>query len=137
MLAALQALASLLARDPLTVDEVVEQLGTVTHDYGGNVLLKPRNPLFKEASVVRGIDSATLEPSNTPAHVTLTPVEPPSVNTLAQMFGAYRHIPAREKIAPQVIFYLDMPGQPYAVALIAEVREERAVKITLRRDRRL
>jgi len=137
MLAALQTLASLLARDPLTVDHVIEQLGTVTHDYGGNVLLAPRDPLFKEANVVREIDLTTLEPSNTPAHVTLTPVEPPSVETLAQTLGTYAQIPAKEKIPPQVIFYLDMPGQPYTIVLIAVVKEDRAVKITLRRDIRL
>jgi hypothetical protein len=136
MLAALQALAALLARDPLTVDETVEQLGTVTHDYGVNVLLMPRDPLFKEANVVRGIDPATHRQSDTPAHVEVTPVEPPAVETLAEAFGTYRRVPGEEKTPNKVIFYLDMPGQPCTVALIAAVKKGRAVKITLRRDRR-
>jgi hypothetical protein len=137
MLAALQALASMLARDPLTVNQVVEELGTVTHDYGANVLLTPHDPLFKEASVVRGIDLTSFEPTDTPAHVALTPVEPPTLETLIRTFGTHTRIPAEEKIPPQVIFYLDMPSQPCTVALIARIRKGRAVTLTLRRDRRL
>lgn len=137
MIPALRALASLLAADPLTVNEVSDQLGTVTHDFGANVMLAPRDPLFKEASVVRGIDPTTLKPSPTPAHVTLTPAEPPALETLTQAFGPATRVPAEEKIPPQAIFYLEMPGQPYTVALIAEVQQRRVTRITLRRDQRL
>lgn len=134
MLAALQALAALLARDPLTVDDLIEYLGTVMQDYGANVVLRPRESAFQEASIVRGVKAVGFGPSTVPAHVTLTPVEPPTVETLAQAFGTYTRIPAEAKVPPQVIFYLDLPGQPRSVALIAEVKQGRAVRITLRRD---
>ena len=137
MLAALRELASVLARDPLTVDDVIAHLGgTVTHDYGANVVLAPRDPAFREASIVRGLDVATRQQSTAPAHVDLTPAELPTIETLAHAFGTYTEIPGEEKVPPQVIFYLDMPGQPYTVALIAEVKHGHAVRLTLRRDRR-
>jgi hypothetical protein len=138
MIAALEALAALLARDPLTVDDVIAHLGPARHDYGANVVLAPRDPSFTEANVMRDLDSAARKHTATPALVTLTPAEPPAVKTLAEHFGPYHTIPAEDKgIPPQVIFYLDQPGQPRAVALIAEVRDGRAARITLRRDQRL
>jgi|WetSurMetagenome_2_1015567.scaffolds.fasta_scaffold125405_1 hypothetical protein len=137
MIAVLQELASLLARDSLTVDQIIAKLGTVLHDYGSNILVTTSNLLFKEANVVREINLATLEPSNAPAHVILTPAEPVSLKILARAFGEYKNVPAKEKIPSKVIFYLEMPGQPYSVALIAEVENSRALKITLRRDVRL
>lgn len=136
MLKALGALASFLARDPLTVAQVVAELGTVTHDYRPNVIVAPFNPLFREANVVRGIDLATRKHGDSPALVELVPAEPPAVEELEAAFGAYTPIPAEDKgVLPQAIFYLEMPEQPCMIALIAAVQGERAVAITLRRDK--
>ena len=137
MIEALELLASLLARGPLTVEEVIKQLGTVISDYKPNVLGEPSDPLFKEANVVRGIDLTSFEPSNTPVHIDLTPLHPPTIETLAQTFGKYRQIPAEEYFPERLIFYLDMPDHPYTVSLIACVRQGYAAEITLRRDIRL
>jgi hypothetical protein len=137
MLAEIKELVSFLAGDPLTADQVITRLGTMIQDHGGNVSIKPRNPLFKEADVIREIDLKTLKPSNRPAHVSLTPVDPPALDSLTKAFGAYKLIPAEEKSLPQVIFYLDQPKRPYTVALIGELKGKRVVRIILRRDIRL
>jgi hypothetical protein len=135
MLAALEALASFLAHEPLTVDEVVEHLGTVSHDYSGNVLVAPHNPLFAEANVVRAIDPETRRPGEVPAHVQLTPVEAPAVETLVEAFGDYRRVRGRGKRAkPRALFSLETPQGVCKIVLIAELEKERAVRITLRRD---
>ena len=136
MITALKALASLLARDPLTVDEVIEQLGKVTKNYTWNVLLTPHNPVFKEVSVGRAVDSATRKPANIPSYVEVTPTEPPAIEILAQAFGTYKRIPAEKKVPPQAIFYLDISGQPYTIALIADIKDNHATRIALRRDKR-
>ena len=136
MLKALGVLASFLAQDPLTVDQVVAELGAVTHNYRPNVILAPFDPLFREANVVRGIDLVTRKHGERPALVELVPAEPPAVEELEAAFGAYTPIPAEDKgVLPQAIFYLTMPPAPVMIALIAAVQEERAVVITLRRDK--
>jgi hypothetical protein len=137
MLSAVKELASFLASDPLTVDQVIKHLGSLTQDYGSNVTIKPRDPKFKEAEVVREIGQTTLKSSNRPAFLSLTPVEPPTLVSLAAMFGPYKKIAAEEKNPAQVIFYLDQPGKPYTVALIGEIKADKVVRITLRRDVRL
>ena len=136
MLATLQELISLLASDPLTVDQVVAALGTVADDYGVSLAVAPADPLFQEVIVARGVDLETRLPSDEPAFVRLTPAEPPSLETLAEAFGPYREIPreGRDRL-PQAIFYLQPPEGRCLVALIAEVSEGQAVSITVRRDK--
>jgi hypothetical protein len=136
MLTAIQKLAFFLADDPLTVDRVIEYLGTVTEDYDGSVLIKPRDPHFIKANVVRQIDRSTLRPSAVPAFVTLTPVKALSLKSLAEKFGKYKEIPAEEKAPAQIIFYLDIPGRPCTIALIGTVKDDQVIEIALRRDPR-
>jgi hypothetical protein len=136
MLAALQEMVSLLASDPLTVQQVAAKLGVVAEDLGASLAVAPADPLFEEVIVARGIDLATRLPSDEPAFVRLVPADPPSLETLAAAFGSYREIPPEDRgQLPQAIFYLQPPEGPCLVALIAEVREGQAVSITLRRDR--
>lgn len=135
MLAALQKLISLLVSDPLTADKVALQLGTVVEDLGASLAVTPANPLFRDAIVARGIDLTTREPSNVPALVRLTLVDPPPLETLGTVFGSYREVPPEDRgQLPKVIFYIQPPEGPCLIALIAEVRDGRAVTITLRRD---
>lgn len=137
MIEELESIAALLARDPLTAGQVVERLGTVTTDYGSNVLVAPSSPLFREANVVRQVDRTTFHPIDVPDHVYLTPATPTPIAELSEAFGTYREVPSLHEDPPELIFYLEMRGQPYAVALIARVQAECAVEITLRRDMRL
>lgn len=137
MIAELQALAALLARDAVTVDDVVAHLGAVTHDYGPNVLVVPRDTQFLEANVVRDLDSRTRRPANVPAHVDLTPAAAVALAALVMAFGPGKRIPAEGQVPAQMIFYLALPEQPYAVALIAALKGSRATRLTLRRGRRL
>lgn len=137
MIAELKNIATLLASDPLTVQQVIAQLGAVTTDYGSNVLVAPNNPLFREAEVVRKVDLNTFDPLDTPANIHLTPVEPMPVAQLTGAFGAFHKYPARRKQLPTMVFDLDVGGQPCAVALIASIKDDQVVELTLRRDIRL
>ena len=136
MVKELQELAALLARDPLTINDVIEHIGSVTHDYESNVLLSPNDSHFSEAHVVRQIDLKTFEPVDTPSHVILILAEPPEVEILVQAFGEYDRFEAEEYVPPQLYFYPDMTGQPYSVALIADIEGDRVIEITIRRDNR-
>lgn len=136
MIAEIQAIICLLASDPLTVDTVVRKLGTVTDNYSGNVLIKPYDPQFKEANVVREIDQTTGKHLNIPSLVDLTPLDPPKVETLVQAFGAYKRAAPNRHLPPRIIFYLNMSGRPYTITLIADIKDDRAVLIGLRRDKR-
>jgi hypothetical protein len=136
MIAEIQAIMCLLASDPLTVDTVVRKLGTVTDNYSGNVLIKPYDPQFKEASVVREIDQTTGKHLNIPSLVDLTPVNPPKVETLVQAFGAYKRGAPNRHLPPRINFYLDMPGHPYKIVLGADIKGNHAIRIILRRDKR-
>ena len=136
MLAALQELVSLLASDPLSVDQVVAALGTIQEDLGASVAVTPASPLFREVIVARAIDLATRQPSDAPALIRLTPADRPTLEALAEAFGRYREIPPEDRgQLPQAIFYLQLPEGPCLIALIAEVREGQAVTLTLRRDK--
>jgi hypothetical protein len=137
MIAELQELASLLSSDALTVDQVIARLGAVAQDYGPNVLITPKSPAFKEINIVRTTNLRTLEPTNIPYLLIVTPAGPLALKDLSRAFGEYKNIPAEEKVPAQAIFYLDTPGQPYTVALIAGVKNYQVIKITLRRDKRL
>jgi hypothetical protein len=136
MFAALQSFVEWMGSDPLFVDEMIDKIGVIIEDYGPNALLKPRDSLFSAAEIVRCPGSTSLVPNNTPSHIILTPAEPPAIETLMQAFGEYQKLPNRKPFPPRVIFYLDLPGCPYTVALIAEVRQGLATKIILRRDKR-
>ncbi len=137
MLAAIKELAYFLAGEPLTADQIIEQLGKVIQDFGGNVTIQPRDPFFKTAGLVRELDPATLKSTNRPALISLAPTDPLTLKSLAGAFGPYQQIPAEDRVPPQVIFYLDLPGRPYTVALIGEVKGNRVVRLMLRRDIRL
>lgn len=137
MMDALQSLAALLASDPLTVAQVAARLGAVVTDYGSNVVVAPTDPVFAEANIARQVDRKTLDPVETPAFVILTPAAPVPLAGLTAAFGPSQEVPGPGDDPPELIFYLPMPGQPCAVALIARVRHDAAVRLTLRRDVRL
>ena len=136
MLAALQELISLLASDPLTVQQVAGRLGEVAEDLVASLAVTPAVPIFQEVIIARSIDLTTREPTDVPAFVRLVPAEPPSLETLSEAFGPYREIPPQDlDRLPQAIFYLQLPEGPCLIALIAEVSDGQAVSITLRRDK--
>ena len=67
----------------------------------------------------------------------MTPAEPPTVKALADAFGPYKKLPPMKKLEKKIIFYLDLTGQPYTVALMASIKDDLVEEITLRRDQRL
>lgn len=126
-----------MASEPLTVDQVVRFVGTVSESYPWDVIVKPYDPEFKEAIVGWETDSITFKSTNIPRIIDLIPVEAPKVETLAQAFGKYERIrPIHYTKPPRIIFYLDMPKHPYRIVLIADVKKGRAIKIILLREKR-
>lgn len=137
MIAEIQAIACLLASEPLTMDEFVGKFGTVTHDYGVNVLVKPDDPQFKEVSVGRDVDFTTRKPLNTPEDIDITPLKPPTVEALVQAFGPYKKtLTLHYTSPPRIRFYLNMSDRPYRVVMGADIRDGRAIRIRLRREKR-
>lgn len=137
MITELQAIASLLLCNP-SVDQVIALLGTVSKNYTPNVIVKPYNPQFKEANVTRSLDQTTSKYINHPDLIELMPVEPPTVEALAQAFGEYQEeIPTGDGNLMQFVFRLNQYNEKYTIIMIADVDDDRAVKITLFRDKRL
>ena len=116
----LMALCRLLARDPLTMDDVRPELADL--------------PV-----------PATVEPepgTDAPAFVqlTLSKPSPLTLDALAEAFGSYSRLPRSDRQAPtEFIFYVDWPDFPYTCALIAEQALDQAdlQTVTIRRDIRL
>lgn len=139
MIDLLRELGTLMARDRLTVDELVARLGRVAEDYGSNLLIETHNPLLGAADLVREVDQRTLAPSTSPAHLELTPAEPPTLGVLEAAFGPALEIPAEDKgQLPQAIFERPIAaGRAYETVLIAAVDDGRVLSLILRRDPRL
>jgi len=137
IITALQDMASKLADGSVTVSSLIAQFGTVSQEYRGNTVLTPSDKQFRSIDVVRALDRTSRKPSDVPAHVDLEPVQAVGMETLTGAFGDYTLVPAEEKVPDQAVFYLDMPGKECKVALIAALKDDKVVRITLRRDRRL
>jgi hypothetical protein len=127
----LRSLATLLAADPLSVDDVAEALGTEERSSAGDVQVAPFDAAFAEATVVRGAGG------DVPAHATVSLAEPTSLDELVAAFGRPSTVAAEEKVPAQALFPLDTPGTPYRITLIASLAERGEVRrLTLRRDAR-
>lgn len=127
----LRSLATLLAADPLSVDDVADALGTEERSSAGDVLIAPFDPAFSEATVVRRAGG------DVPAHATVSLAEPTSLDELVAAFGSPRTVAAEEKVPAQALFPLDTPGTPYRITLIASLTDRGEVRrLTLRRDPR-
>jgi len=130
MLNEIQNFIRLLARNPLTVSEVIAHSGEIQEDYGSNVLVRSRLPDFTEMNIVRRYGAEEI------ANVVFTLREPVPASTLEKRFGMSQRIAREERQPPQMIFYLPQPDMPCDIALIAALKGEMATDITLRRDPR-
>ncbi|HLP91514.1 MAG TPA: hypothetical protein VK184_23385 [Nostocaceae cyanobacterium] len=117
MIAELQAIASFMASQPLTVDAAVKEFGTVQQDYSSNVIVKPYNSLFQEISIVRKINQSTGKYTDFVNTVHFKPANPPTVETLVQAFGNYRRGAPKSKLPPNIVFRLDLPDKPYKISI--------------------
>jgi hypothetical protein len=128
---ALRSVAGLLAVDPLSADNVAEELGSEESRSAGDIHVAPFHAAFAEATVVREAGGEA------PAHATLALAEPTSVDELAEAFGRPSLVGAEEKVPAQAVFALPVGEEPYRVTLIANVGAGGLVRrVTLRRDPR-
>ncbi|HLP91515.1 MAG TPA: hypothetical protein VK184_23390 [Nostocaceae cyanobacterium] len=131
MIAELQAIASFMASQPLTVGAAVKEFGTVQEDYYANVIVKPYNPLFQEINIVRRISRDTGKHTDFISSIDFKPVNPPTVETLVQAFGNYKRGMPRIKLPLNIVFRLDLPDKPYKISMIVGVKNNQAVTISM------
>lgn len=139
MIDTLKKLTRLLSTDPLTVEDVVSQVGTLVEDPGGAAAVKvrPTQELFREAQVFR--HPAT----GAPDVLRLVPADGQALTAkaLRAAFGDFKRLPSTQLEAdPELFRVVDYPELPYQCAVIAEVSrsDESAVTVvSLRRDIRL
>ena len=145
MIETLWETCQVLTKAPLSVEEVAEKLGKILQNSGGNapVIIQPYDLSFKEAMIVREINSN----SNEPAFVKFTLSKPGQLplSVLSDRFGNYSVPPKVHFNSPtKVIFYLDQTNSPYNCAIVAdfqpedqEVEKGRINAVTIRRDIKL
>ncbi len=116
----LTALCRLLARDPLTIEDVRPELADLP--LGATVRPEP------------GTDAPAFVRLTLPQSSRLT------LDTLEEAFGPYSRLPRSRPQAPnKFIFYVDLADYPYTCALIAEqaLDQSNLQTVAVRRDIRL
>ncbi|HLO86569.1 MAG TPA: hypothetical protein VK203_16435 [Nostocaceae cyanobacterium] len=144
MIAQLQAIACLLASEPIPSDEFAKYLGVVTQSSGDLIIVQPYDsqlpPLAIQVS--RKIDEKTNQPLIIPKFVNLDLTEPIPVSRLVQAFGMYKpvraHVPGKPPIVSKngvnsLIFYIKVPGHSQQIKMSASVKDNRAINIFLER----
>lgn len=119
MIALLRSLLRLLAREGLTVEDVVRVIGPVTHDPGIPMLISLR-PL------VTGVATASLGryPDSGLPYLLVLDFEPdarPAVADLVAAFGPYRRGPSDRGMPIPLVFEPASGGSAWSVALIADL----------------
>jgi hypothetical protein len=119
----LRELATALAGDDVTTEDIVARLDGRTQDMGSNLIVDaPAVAGVWQANVVR--DGAA------PAHVTLELEAPLAAGDLEAAFGTPRRVHPDHRGAPVELVF----SMPVAVTLIAAERDGEVRKVTLRRD---
>jgi len=133
VIATLRELATTVASDAVTVDDLVHRLDGTAVDMIGNVLVdSPSLEGVAQASVVR------VASGEAPAHVTLELIDPVPEEALTASFGTPTPVPPEFPGGPDRLLYeLDLPDGSYTASLIANIEEQGARRVTLRRDPRL
>ena len=118
MIESVQAVCALLAKSPLTVQEVAADLGTLIEDQGGSLplIVRPRDPSYSTAMVTRQFGTQRA------AGVVLRVADTAelSVHSLSAEFGAYTLLPGHwDDLAPSIKFYLGEPAEIGSSSIIA------------------
>lgn len=127
----LQSIAHWLACGPQRATDAAAHLGTVTEDFGSNMLVAPTSPLFREANVVRQVDHTTFDPTEEMSHLLLTPVEPIPLTVLTSSFGTAEEIPSLHDNPPDLLFHIRSCRYTPPVTLVARTGDDRAVEFEL------
>ena len=139
MIDLIRELEQFLSREPLSIEDVIARVGTVTNDPGGlmPVELQPSLPGVREASLSRNPDNGlpyllTIELA-TDAHVTTA--------ELQQAFGDYKRMRTHRGQPPEVIFYPPASGSGWKVAILATLQsasepldEQQVSSLSFRRE---
>lgn len=129
--AALDRLARELAARDSSVEEVAAALGAVDGDDGGSVRIRPSDPAFASARVVRRADGAF-------NHVEVALAEQVPADELREAFGPPSTPPRLHPGDPErLVFRIDDEALPFRAALIASLRDGAVTEVALRRDERL
>lgn len=124
MIEVLRELATALAADDVTTEDVVARLDGRTQDLGANVIV--------DAPAVAGVSQANVVRNGAePAHVTLELEAPLRVSDLQAAFGTPRRVYPDHRGAPVELVF----SMPVAATLIAAERDGEVRTVTLRRDR--
>lgn len=124
MIEVLRELATALAADDVTMEDVVARLDGRTQDLGSNVIV--------DAPAVAGVSQANVVRNGAePAHVTLELKAPLTVSDLEAAFGTPRRVYPDHRGAPVELVF----SMPVAATLIATERDGEVRTVTLRRDR--
>lgn len=120
MIESIQEICVLLAKSPLTVQEVAANLGTLIEDQGGNLplIVRPGDGSFVQGMVTRQYGTQR------PATVILTVSETAElkVSTLSAIFGEYTLLRRDwEDKAPSIKFYLGEPAEIGSTSIIAKL----------------
>ncbi|HJS95655.1 MAG TPA: hypothetical protein VJ741_15435 [Solirubrobacteraceae bacterium] len=131
MLESVRTLADLLARDGVTVEDLVTRLGGESDDTGANVRVHPTGlPGIVRADVVRmrpGVD--------VPAHVELELEEPEPVQPLEAVLGQPARVHPDHRGQPvQLVYPIPLVDGSRQVKLIAEEADGGPRTLVLRRD---
>lgn len=131
MLESVRTLADLLARDGVTVEDLVIRLGGESNDSGANVLVVPTGlPGVVRADVVR-----TRPGADVPAHIELELEEPEPLPELEAILGQPATVYPDHRGQPvQLVYPIPLVDASRQVKLIAAVTDDGARKLILRRD---
>ncbi|MEO5929585.1 MAG: hypothetical protein ABIR47_06610 [Candidatus Kapaibacterium sp.] len=128
-----------LARDPLSVDDVIKRVGDLAGDPGipMPIALRPTLPGIRSASLARYPDTGL------PYLLTLVPSQDfhPTPSKLAVVLGPYSSPAGNRGRNPEVIFYPRVGDERWSIAVIVEVERTSSaidiapvISIAFRRD---
>jgi|GEM_PF-5574246 len=126
---ALQNLIDYLASDRLTVEMIVNHLGSIEESHAGSIHIQPNIDDFSLISVVRAVDSIY------PSHLRVTLRQPIAISELTQTFGDPRSITMEEGEPYAILYDIGLSNTTYNITLLAELDAEKLVTtIILRLD---
>ena len=129
----LKSLAELLTRPRLTSADVVGALGVLRKDLKTTLIIIPDSAWLREASIVREHDS------DEPAYINLQLADPPTLNQMAAVFGAYQTPPRLPDSGGRMAMFDDIAvSTTHTATLIASVDSEDTVpSLIIQRNPRL
>ena len=137
MIDLIRELHEFLSRDPLSIEDVIARVGTVTNDPGGlmAIELQPALPGVREASLSRDPDNGL------PYLLTIEPDARLTVFELQAALGDYKRMRTHRGQPPEIIFNPPASGSGWKVAILATLQsvsepldEQQVISLSFRRE---